>query len=54
MGCIVSKLFWDFYIFFVFTRPLRGHLMSLLIHYKYVVNVGMGSGSATTMFRKDK
>ena len=22
--------------------------------YKYVVNVGMGSGSATTMFRKDK
>ena len=23
MGCIVSKLFLDFYIFFIFTRPLR-------------------------------
>ena len=22
MGCIVSKLFLDFYIFFIFTRPL--------------------------------
>ena len=22
MGCIVSKLFFDFYIFFIFTRPL--------------------------------
>ena len=24
MGCIVSKLFLDFYIFFIFTRPLSG------------------------------
>ena len=24
MGCIVSKRFWDFYIFFIFTRPLSG------------------------------
>ena len=24
MGCIVSKLFLDFYIFFIFTRLLRG------------------------------
>ena len=23
MGCIVSKVFLDFYIFFIFTRPLR-------------------------------
>ena len=23
MGCIVSKLFLDFYIFFIFTRPLN-------------------------------
>ena len=23
MGCIVSKLFLDFYICFIFTRPLR-------------------------------
>ena len=22
MGCIVSNLFWDFYIFFIFTWPL--------------------------------
>ena len=22
MGCIVSNFFWDFYIFFIFTRPL--------------------------------
>ena len=25
MGCIVSKLFLDFYIFFIFTRPLTRH-----------------------------
>ena len=24
MGCIVSKLFLDFYIFFIYTRPLSG------------------------------
>ena len=26
MGCIVYKLFLDFYIFFIFTRPLKGNL----------------------------
>ena len=25
MGCVVSKLFLDFYIFFIFTRPLSVH-----------------------------
>ena len=23
MGCIISKLFWIFFIFFIFTRPLN-------------------------------
>ena len=25
MGCIVSKLFWIFIVFFIFTRPLRAN-----------------------------
>ena len=28
MGCIVSKLFLDFYIFFIFTRPLSLNLVT--------------------------
>ena len=27
MGCIVSKLFLDFYIFFIFTRPLNKKML---------------------------
>ena len=30
MGCIVSKLFLDFYIFFIFTRPLSLSLLDFI------------------------
>ena len=30
MGCVISKLFLDFYIFFIFTRPLRAHDFTLM------------------------
>ena len=32
MGCIVSKRFLDFYIFFIFTRPLRRYMHALIQH----------------------
>ena len=33
MGSIVSKFFLDFWIFFIFTRPLREHLHKKWLHY---------------------
>ena len=32
MGFIVSKVFWDFYIFFIFTRPLRFWMHDAMVH----------------------
>ena len=37
MGCIVSKLFLDFYIFFIFTRPLSTVYLSNRMKYGWLL-----------------
>ena len=47
MGCIVSKLFLDFYIFFIFTRPLSEPpalfvvVSTVIVHYAICFNIFM-------------
>ena len=37
MGCIVFKLFLDFYIFFIFTRPLTLLDAAVFVHFAIVI-----------------
>ena len=38
MGCIVSNVFLDFYIFFIFTRPLRVLLDSAALNVQFRIH----------------